>query len=116
MDRETLMRVILVAAAVLVAGCAAHYHKNMDKDMKALVGQNVGVAVDRLGYPSNKLTISGNTVYVWDANDCIIHIGTDAYDHIVRFDYDGSRRDCEKYYDALDEDRSPPPPPKTAQH
>ena len=109
------MRVMLVAAAVLMAGCAAHYHKNMDMDMKALVGKNVGVAVDRLGYPSNKLTISGNTVYVWDANGCTIHIGTDAYDDIIRFDYDGSRRDCEKYYDALDEDTSPPPPAKTAQ-
>ena len=58
------MRVMLVAATVLVAGCAAHFPKNMDKDMKALVGQNVGVAVNRLGYPSNKLTISGDTVYV----------------------------------------------------
>jgi hypothetical protein len=116
MDRETLMRVMLVVAAVFVAGCAAHFHKNMDKDMKALVGNNVSVAVDRLGYPSNKLTITGSTVYVWNENDCTIHIGTDASDRIVRYDYDGSRRDCEKYYDALDEDTSPPPSPKTAQH
>ena len=97
------MRAMLVAAAVLVAGCAAHFQKTMDKDVKALVGKNIGSVVDKLGYPSNKLTIGGDTVYVWaDADGCTLHIGADASGSIVRSDYDGGRRDCDKYYNALD--------------
>ena len=100
----------------IVAGCATHFHKTMDKDMRGLVGKDIGTVVKKLGYPSIKLTVAGDTDYWWEQSGCTIHFGTDASDHIVRFDYSGSRGDCEKYYDALDADTNSPPATKVARH
>jgi hypothetical protein len=57
---KRLIAVILAGAAL--AGCV---FQNMDDGLKALIGQDVHVAVARLGYPTDKREMLGDTIYIW---------------------------------------------------
>jgi hypothetical protein len=91
-------------AMALLSGCAVHYHRVMDRDMNALVGQDIQVAVKKLGLPSNTFPLGNEKVYLFAKNDCTIKMATDGTGRITRDEYDGSRRECEQFYDMLDAD------------
>lgn len=101
MKSKFSIKAVVAFLAATLCGCAGHYHKVMNRDLTALVGKNITAAVDRFGYPSQKLSIGGDTVYVWNSSGCTVRVGTDGSDHILRSDFDGDRSDCKKYYNAL---------------
>lgn len=51
-----------VAAALLLAACAP---SPVGPGLEALKGQNIRTAINYLGYPDQKQTIVGDTVYTW---------------------------------------------------
>lgn len=59
------MKRALVAlfAALCLSGC--NTFKDMDAGINSLVGQNIDVAFQRLGYPNQEGQLAGKTVYVW---------------------------------------------------
>jgi hypothetical protein len=40
----------------------------MDDYLKPFVGQDIHVAVAKLGYPDSQRTMLGDTIYVWESN------------------------------------------------
>ena len=55
---------MLLVAAVL-SGCVA---ENMNKGLQGLVGEDIHIAVARLGYPSTQRQMLGDTIYVWGSS------------------------------------------------
>jgi hypothetical protein len=55
------LRTAVAFSAALLGGCGL----SMDKSLKPMVGQNVEVAVAKLGYPDRQLTTPGDTYYLW---------------------------------------------------
>jgi hypothetical protein len=93
---------LVVAAALPLAGCAIGYSKAMSTDMRNLTGEPIRTIIDRLGYPARETTIAGDKVYVWDDNGCTLKVGVDSSDHVVHADYDGDHSDCKPYRKALE--------------
>lgn len=56
------MRVSVVAAAVLLAGCA---QQQIDKGLSAHVGQPVSSLIAKLNYPDSQTTVSGRRAFIW---------------------------------------------------
>ena len=54
--------VALLLAVISLSGCVGQH---MDEGLSNLVGQNISVAVARLGYPDSKREMMGDTIYVW---------------------------------------------------
>jgi hypothetical protein len=57
--------VVLVVVAFTLSGCVS---QRMNEGLNNLMGQNIQVAVDRLGYPDGQRTMLGDTIYVWSAS------------------------------------------------
>lgn len=55
------MRTTAAFIAALLCGCGL----SMEKSLKPLVGQNIDVAVAKLGYPDSQRTTPGDTIYLW---------------------------------------------------
>jgi hypothetical protein len=55
----------LVVVALSLCGCVAQH---MNEGLADLMGQNIKVAVGRLGYPDGQRTMLGDTIYVWAAS------------------------------------------------
>jgi hypothetical protein len=95
---------LMIAAVVLIlGGCAVRTRTVMDRDLKALVGKDVQLIVKRLGYPDGQNVMMGEKVYMWHLNDCTLHVAVDATEHVVRSDYNGSRRECGAMADRIDD-------------
>lgn len=76
--------------------------QEMGAGLKRLIGQPLAVAVQKLGYPSDKGTVIGSdTVYVWENSGCTIKAGVGADSLISHADFDGDRSDCKQYRDIL---------------
>lgn len=56
---------LLVIIAIDLTGCV---EQHMNEGLRALVGQDIQMAVNRLGYPDGKREILGKTIYVWSAS------------------------------------------------
>jgi hypothetical protein len=93
---------LLVITALALSGCGIGYQKAMRTDMSGLSGQPVKVVVQKIGYPTNQLTIAGDTAYVWEKNGCTIKAGVDAQQRIVHADYDGDHSDCKSFRKMLE--------------
>ena len=52
-------------AGLSLGGCVS---QNMDAGLLGLVGQDIHVAIARLGYPNSQRTVAGDTVYTWSVN------------------------------------------------
>jgi hypothetical protein len=50
-------------SAALLCGCGL----SMDKSLKPMLGQDVKVAVAKLGYPDGQRTTPGDTIYLWSS-------------------------------------------------
>jgi hypothetical protein len=95
---------LFVAAAVLtLSGCAFRTRVVLDRDLNALVGQDVQLIAKRLGYPDRQDVVLGEKVYTWHLNDCTLHVGVDTTEHVVRSDYNGSKRECNPMADRIDD-------------
>ena len=63
-------------ALLALAGCAANPLASMDgyvaaaldAQLKTLRGQPLGTATEKLGYPSNKLVVGQDVVYIWSVD------------------------------------------------
>src|ERR1700722_18374312 len=55
------MRTTAAFIAALLCGCGL----SMEKSLKPIVGQNIDVAVAKLGYPDGQRTTPGGTIYLW---------------------------------------------------
>jgi hypothetical protein len=55
------MRTTAAVIAALLSGCGL----SMEKSLRPLVGQNIDVAVAKLGYPDSQRTTPGDTIYLW---------------------------------------------------
>jgi hypothetical protein len=97
-----MKRLALVAAVLMLTGCAMRSHIVLKRDMKADIGQNVGVLVKKLGYPSSQQIMLGTKVYTWDIDDCQLHVAVDKSERITHFDYYGSHHECGDMADELD--------------
>jgi hypothetical protein len=75
----------------------------MNRDLSRLVGQNIHVAIDKLGVPASTFPLGNERVYTFVKNDCSIRVATDASEKITRSDYDGSPRECQKYQETLED-------------
>jgi hypothetical protein len=104
---KVLLASFAVTTISLLYGCASDRGMNNDRGMNKylshLVGQDIHVAIDKLGVPASASPLGNEKVYTFVKNDCSIRVTTDASEQITRSDYDGDRRDCQKYYDALDD-------------
>lgn len=61
-----MKRIFTVAIFALgLAGCVS---RNMNEGLQGLIGQDIHVAVDRLGYPDAQRTVLGDKVYIWSAS------------------------------------------------
>ena len=95
---------IATLAVLTLAGCALRTNVVMTRDLKALVGKDVNMIVKRLGYPDKQEVMLGEKVYTWLINDCTLHVAVDASEHVIRSDYNGSRRECGAVADKIDDD------------
>jgi hypothetical protein len=50
----------------LLSGCVS---QNMNAGLQGLLGRDIHVAVDKLGYPNQKRQMLGDTIYVWAISD-----------------------------------------------
>jgi hypothetical protein len=99
--RKFLLASFAVTTIPLLYGCT--YDRGMHRDVSGLVGQNIHVAIDKLGVPASAFPLGNERVYTFVKNDCSIRVATDASEQITRGDYDGSRRECDKYREALED-------------
>ncbi|MDH7975936.1 hypothetical protein QH494_27470 [Sphingomonas sp. AR_OL41] len=58
-----MIKRLVPLCAVVLAGCTTF--SNIDEGMTALVGQPIDAAVDKLGYPTNQVTVGGKKIYTW---------------------------------------------------
>lgn len=58
------MRYIAFLAAGLLAGCVSVYDQ-MNTGLAALVGQDIKIAVNKIGYPDSQREMMGATIYTW---------------------------------------------------
>jgi len=100
----TMHKVLLASFAVttipLLYGCA--FDNRMNSQLSNLVGQDIHVAIDKLGVPASASPLGNGKVYTFAKNDCSIRVDTDASEQLTRSDYDGGPRECQKYFDILD--------------
>jgi hypothetical protein len=54
--------IVFVVVAVGLTGCVS---QNMDQGLQALVGQDIHLAMNALGYPTGQQPLLGETVYTW---------------------------------------------------
>jgi len=104
-EENAVMRVILIATALLlVGGCAIGYKKTMTADMQALTGEPVREVIARIGYPKSKsqTAVAGDVVYVWEDNGCTLTVGVDSSERVTHADYDGDHSDCKPYRKKLE--------------
>lgn len=59
------MKRLLFLALLAISACAT---QQLDKGLRSLIGENIRMAVDRMGYPNGQREIMGDTVYVWSTN------------------------------------------------
>lgn len=95
---------LVVAAAVILGGCAFRTRTVLNRDLNALTGKDVQLIVKRIGYPDRQDVMMGEKVYTWHLNDCTLHVAVDATGHVVSSDYNGSRRECNPMADKIDAD------------
>jgi hypothetical protein len=62
--------VALALTAILASGCADQIKAPLD----SMMGRNISIVVAKLGEPSARRSISGNTTYVWDARNSMVLI------------------------------------------
>jgi hypothetical protein len=100
-----------VLLSCLLAGCV--YALGMPEKLQPLKGQNIRVAIERLGYPTEQREVLGDTVYTWStlgpvvANSfmvgqlyCVIEVGTDSAGTIKEAHFHGNAG-CGPYARAL---------------
>lgn len=66
--KHPLMRLKLltsVAALLTVTACVSDH---MNQGLNALIGQNIRVAVEKLGYPDSQRTMLGDNIYIWSTH------------------------------------------------
>jgi hypothetical protein len=54
--------IVLLVLTLCLSGCVA---RHMNEGLNKLLGQNVQVAIDHVGYPDTQRTMLGHTIYVW---------------------------------------------------
>jgi hypothetical protein len=59
------MKIAVFALVVLLSGCAT---QQLNTGLQELMGHNIRVAIDHLGYPDGQRTVMGHTVYVWSTS------------------------------------------------
>jgi hypothetical protein len=93
---------ILTTAVLTLGGCALRTNVVMQRDLKALIGKDVHLLVEQLGYPERQDVILGEKIFTWHMNDCTLNVGVDQADHVTHYDYNGSRRECSYVADKLE--------------
>ena len=63
-NHKILLRFVPVAVwgSVFLSGCA---NQILTKHLNQMMGQNIGVLVNRWGYPDSERTILGHKIYIW---------------------------------------------------
>jgi len=96
------MKIAVIAACLLLVGCP--FEKDMNTGLCAFVGQDIHVAIAKLGEPASEQTVAGDHVFTWTRKywgDCTIHLTTDGANRIQHFDWLGNHRACGLYDDAI---------------
>ena len=95
-----------VAAMLLLSGCVMH---NLGNRLPKLVGQDIHVAIGRLGYPNEKPPmVVGDTVYTWVTDirapfPCKVELVATPAGIVKTWSLEGTPQGCERYNDALDD-------------
>ena len=65
---------IILATIAITTGCGGFMaYRNLNRDLTALVGQDIHVVIKKLGYPTSQAIVAGDKVYAWEDNGCTIH-------------------------------------------
>ena len=78
----------------LLCGCV-----DVGRALRPLYGENIAVAVDKLGYPSEKRDMLGRTIYRWNTGNprgmyCNLDLVVDQDNRIERGSWDGNNGGC----------------------
>lgn len=85
------MRMMLAISALTgLSACSLGIPERMGE----LTGQNVDVAISKLGFPNDEKVIDGQRVYTWSSNGCIIRVIADQNKTIKNSDGEGNMRGC----------------------
>lgn len=57
--------ILMVGVVICLTGCV---EQNMNDGLRQLKGQNISVAVAKLGYPDTQRTMLGDVIYVWTSS------------------------------------------------
>lgn len=99
------MRKLIPAAVLLLTGCIMN---KLQANLAPLVGQDIHIAIKKLGYPTSSRVIVGDTVYTW-TNDwrapypCTVTLVAGPNDIIKTTALEGTEPGCKHYNDAFDE-------------
>jgi hypothetical protein len=99
------MRYLILAAILALAGCIMH---KLEKQLTPLIGQDIHVAIKRMGYPNATREVVGDTVYTWTTDwrapdPCKIELVAAPSGIIKTYSAEGTDPGCARYYDALDQ-------------
>lgn len=103
------MRIAILLALVL-AGCV---EQKVTRGLTRLIGQDIHVAVQKLGYPATEHEILGDKVYLWTMSGtesassngafCTIEIAASQSGIIKTYHLSGNDAGCRVFVDALDD-------------
>jgi hypothetical protein len=93
----------MLLVMVVTVGCSPRTRIVLNRDLNAIVGKDIHVVIKKIGYPNSEAVMLGDKVYTWLNNDCTLHIVVDQTEHVTHFDYQGSRHECSRLADNLDE-------------
>jgi len=63
---KIIMKKIIIFICIFISGCATF--GQLDQGLNYMIGKDVSVAFNTLGYPSSKQTFGQDTVYYWSNN------------------------------------------------
>lgn len=86
---------LLLATAFLILGCAS-----IEDTAQPYMKRNISRLVDKLGYPTDKREMLGQTLYRWRTGNrrdyyCDLDVGVDKNDVVKTINWDGNNGGCE---------------------
>jgi hypothetical protein len=100
-----MKRTLGIAAGLLLAGCVMN---KLNARLAPFVGQDVHVAIGKLGYPNDTRVVVGDTVYTWITDirapyPCKIELVAGPGGIVKTYALEGTEPGCARYNDALDQ-------------
>jgi hypothetical protein len=87
---------VVVAVALVASSCIGTMLQNNTEQFK---GQNISVAVSKLGFPTDKREMLGKTIYTWKTGNpqalyCNIDLVVDSQDIVTAAQWNGTNGGC----------------------